>query len=388
MDLTRSYSGLKVCDLSQGIAGPHATMLLAQYGADVVKVEPPGGDWARSLGERFGDHCPHSYAFNLGKRSAVLDLKSEEGRRAANRLVASADVFVESFRPGVAARLGFSYEDVRRINPTVIYASLSGFGQEGPYSQRGTVDALIQGFSGMMVMNQNAEGKPQRQNMTAVDVLAGLYLFSSIGAALAQRERTGEGGYLDISLMQAAAAFQSAKIMEFQFSGGEQKPLYMPAGYLRTLDGAVSLSTMRRQHYEALCVCLDRSDLLTDDRFAEPRTRISNGAVLMEELESVTSQFSTEVLLEKLHAAGVFVERVQDYGDWLADPHVRQAGAYGWIDNADAGRLPLVALPGFPVPNAGSVLSRAPRLGEHTAEVLAELGLQADLPSASSQAVA
>lgn len=370
LDLSNALAGLRVCDLSQGVAGPHATMLLAQFGADVIKVEPPSGDWGRALGTQYGDHCAHSYSFNRGKRSIAVDLKTTEGLDTVKRLVAQSDLFVESFRPGVAARLGLGFDAVRALKADILYASLSGFGQSGPYSRRGTVDALMQGFSGMMVMNRMPDGTPHRQNMTAVDVLSGLYLYSALTTAIAQRQRTGEGGYLDINLMQSAAAFQAAKIMEFHLASGSPKPLYMPAGYLRTQDGAVSLSTMRQSHYEALCNALGRADLITDVRFHEIDVRIENGRTLMEELERETSRLSTANLLTLLQGAGVFVERVQSYGDWLQDEHVRTTSAYEWLDHVDFGTVPVVAVPGQA--GAPSLPGRlhAPAIGEHTEEIL------------------
>lgn len=375
LDLGDTYDDIRVCDLSQGVAGPHATMLLAQFGADVIKVEPPDGDWGRALGDRHGDHCAHSFTFNRGKRSLVLDLKSAHGQDAVRRLIVRSDVFVESFRPGVADRLGLGYEAVRSLRSDIVYASLSGFGQNGPYSRRGTVDALMQGFSGMMVMNRTPDGLPQRQNMTAVDVLSGLYLYSALATALARRRKTGQGGYLDISLMQSAAAFQAAKIMEFHLASGAPKPLYMPAGYLRTKDGAVSLSTMRQAHYEALCNALGRSDLVTDPRFAEIEPRIRNGRALMAELEGETSRRDTAALLALLQGAGVFVERVQSYGDWLQDEHVRATASYRWVDDADFGSIPVVSVPGETGQRRPADGLRAPAIGEHTDEILGMLGL-------------
>lgn len=373
MDLSETYKGLIVCDLSQGVAGPNATMLLAQYGADVIKVEPPEGDWARTMGERFGDHCAHSYTFNLGKRSIDLDLKSVDGQTAIRKLIQRSDVFVESFRPGVAARLGLSYEDARKLRPSIIYASLSGFGQSGPYSQRGAVDALMQGFSGMMVMNQTPTGQPHRMNMTTVDVLSGLYLFGALGAAIFRQRQSGEGGYLDISMMQSAAAFQAAKIMEFHLAGGKPKLLYMPVGCLRTRDGAISLSTMRQEHYEALCRSLGREDLISDPRFAELSTRISHGEQLMRELERETSHYETLDVLQKLHKAGVLVERIQTYGEWLRDTHVQHTNGYRWIEHPVVGQVPFVTLPGLSLPPPGSRRLRAPQIGEHMAEVMKDL---------------
>jgi crotonobetainyl-CoA:carnitine CoA-transferase CaiB-like acyl-CoA transferase len=162
MSYDAPFAGLKVVDLSQGIAGPYAAMLLAQYGADVIKVEPPEGDWARGLGKRYGDMTAFAIAANLGKRSIVLDLKTVEDRQILRRLVATADVFMESFRPGVAARLGFGYPDVESINPRMIYLSVSGFGQTGPDAERPAVDTVFQAFTGLMSVNRGLDGIPHR----------------------------------------------------------------------------------------------------------------------------------------------------------------------------------------------------------------------------------
>src|SRR5262250_3707244 len=162
MSYQAPYQGLRVVDLSQGIAGPYAAMLLAQYGADVIKVEPPEGDWARILGVRYGDQTVFSIAGNLGKRSIAVDLKTDEGREIVRRLVAGADVFLEGFRPAVAARLGIGYDDVAAINPGIIYVSISGFGQSGPESQRPAMDPILQAFTGLIATNRGPDGVPHR----------------------------------------------------------------------------------------------------------------------------------------------------------------------------------------------------------------------------------
>ena len=225
-----AFDGITVLDFTQGIAGPHASMLLALHGADVIKIEPLEGDWGRALGELKGDHCAHSVAFNRGKRSIALDLKSPDGIAVVKKLAAKADVVMESFRPGVIQRLGFGYEDIKKVNPKVVYCSVSGFGQTGPYSKRPTVDGLIQAFTGMMVMNRMPDGTPWRQGMIAVDVTTGLYTFQALAPALMRQFRFGEGCFIDSSLMRAAAAFQGAKLMEWVFSNGAPPVLYMPAG--------------------------------------------------------------------------------------------------------------------------------------------------------------
>lgn len=375
MDLRRAYEGVVVCDLSQGIAGPHATMLLAQFGADVIKVEPPDGDWGRQLGDQAGDQCIHSWHYNLGKRSVSIDLKRPDGKKLLDEIVTRSDVFVESFRPGVAQRLGVGYEDIVRLRPNVIYTSMSGFGQHGPYSGRGTVDALMQGFSGLMELNSSCDGVPQRLNMVIVDVLSGLYLYGVITAALARRANSGEGCYLDASMMQSAAAFQGAKIAEHHAFHGQVKAFYAPVGRLSTRDGAVSVSCRRMEHFQALCRVLGHSELAIDPRFAEHEARVANARELMNALSALTSERGTDELLAELQSAGVLVERIQAFGEWLDDRHVLETQAYTWLTCDGFGRLPLPRLPGVAAVEEDSRQARAPHLGQHSIEVLAEMGI-------------
>jgi len=368
--LAAAYRGLTVCDLSQGIAGPHATMLLAQFGANVIKVEPPAGDWGRGLGLRKGDHCAHSWQYNLGKSSLCVDLKNPDGREVLAALASTSDIFVESFRPGVAARLGFGYDDVRKLRPDVIYASLSGFGQAGPNSGRGTVDALIQGFSGMMVMNRTPDGVPHRQNMVAVDVMSGLYLFSAISAAITRRIGTGEGCRLDISMMQSAAAFQAAKIAEHHLLQGKAAAFYGPVGFLPAIGGGLVVSCRLPAHFPVLCDILGCPGLAADVRFASAELRIANGGELLNELGEFSRAFPVAALLNRLHEAAIPAERVYSYGEWLHDEHVNATGAYQWVQAGELGCLPRVRIPGLPVTHAGP----APAIGEGGRGVLAALG--------------
>lgn len=373
LDLSKSFAGIRICDLSQGIAGPHATMLLAQYGADVIKVEPPAGDWGRLLGPAQGDHCVHSWYYNLGKRSISLDLKTKEGCEALTKIAQSSDVLIESFRPGVAARLGFGYDAVRALRPDVVYVSVSGFGQHGPYSERGTVDSLMQGFSGMMTMNQASDGTPHRQNMVAVDVLTGLYVFTAISSALFARRQHGQGGFLDISLMHAAANFQAVKIAEFHASGGEPQAFYGPVGYLPTADGGVSISCRKQNHYEALCQVLGRPDLCGSSKFASVNARISEHDELMRELGASTSSWQTNYLLTALQKVDVLAEKAQTYGQWLTDPHVTATNAFEWTEAGSWGELPLVrSICAHSAPPQRRI---APDIGEHSLEIRQELGL-------------
>ena len=184
MDEQRAFDGIKVLDFTQGIAGPHSTMLLAQHGADVIKIDPLDGDWGRSMGALYGDHCAHSIAFNRGKRSIALDMKQPEAREVTKKMAAECDVVVEAFRPGIMAKFGLSYDDVKKINPNVIYLSVTGFGQKGPNNGLPVTDAIIQAFSGFMTINRDSQGLPNRVNMIPIDVTTGLYAFQALSAAL------------------------------------------------------------------------------------------------------------------------------------------------------------------------------------------------------------
>ncbi|SVB49177.1 uncharacterized protein METZ01_LOCUS202031, partial [marine metagenome] len=176
----KPLDGIKVFDATQGVAGPHATMLLAQHGANVIKVEPLEGDWGRTLGKMYGDLCAHAVNFNRGKRSIALDLKSTDGIKVAQKLASDADIVVESFRPGVMARFGLGYMDIKAKRQDVIYLSVTGFGQEGPNKNLPVTDSVIQAFSGFMSINRDSEGTPQRLGMIAIDVLTGLYAYQAI----------------------------------------------------------------------------------------------------------------------------------------------------------------------------------------------------------------
>jgi crotonobetainyl-CoA:carnitine CoA-transferase CaiB-like acyl-CoA transferase len=372
------YSGIKVYDATQGVAGPHCTMLLALHGAEVIKVEPPEGDWGRALGKRFDDQCAHSIAFNRGKKSVVIDLKNPEGKALAQKLAYSADVVVESFRAGVMKRLGLGYDEISAKNPGVVYASVTGFGQSGPRRDTQTVDGLIQAFSGFMHMNRNAQGVPQRNAMIIVDVVTGLYTFQAVQAALARKFRFGKGGYIDSSLMQSFGALQAAKVIEHHLEQGNPQPLYYPAGMMKTADGFVMISSMRDHHYAATMEAVGRPDLITDPRYDTRQKRVDNRGELNKVLEAAFLTRTTAEWENILAAKGVLQMRVNSYDDFLNDAHVKETGAVAWLDHDRTGSIPVINIPGIPNPPPGSHFAHAPRLGEHTDEVLKGAGLSAD----------
>jgi len=286
-DVQGAFSGLKVLDFTTGVAGPHATQIMALHGAEIIKIETLAGDWCRTLGRAYQDHTAHSVAFNRGKKSLSVDLKDSEVREAVLRLAADADIVAESFRPGVMARFGLSYQQLSERKPDLIYLSVSGFGQQGPNRDRPVTDAVIQAFSGWMTMNSNSQGIPQRTRMVAMDVMTGLYASNAVSMALIDKLRFGLGKWIDCNLMQAAAAFQMPKMIEYHLQNGEVGNLYAPVGAFATRDGQINITTMRDDHFAALCKVLGRDDLTSKSQFRTAHDRLENEheltAILIEE---------------------------------------------------------------------------------------------------------
>lgn len=376
-DESKPFSGLTVFDATQGVAGPHCSLLLAQQGANVIKVEPLDGDWGRTLGKLYGDLCAHAVAFNRGKRSLALDLKNPAGLAVAQRLAYGADIVLESFRPGVMSRFGLDYETVRKHHEDTVYLSVSGFGQRGPYNTLPVTDSVIQAFSGLMSINRDEEGNPQRIGMIAIDVMTGLYAFQAVSSALLKRFRFGGGKYIDCSLMQSAAAFQAAKIAEYHLEGGEPMVLYMPIGTMKTADGYINITAMRDRHYVSLCEVLGLPELITDPRFDNRDKRVERADELMPLIRAKFPQHTTNEWAKILTEAGVMNAPVSTYGDYLADEHVKAVDSVVFSNHPGLGDVPIANIPGIAPVEPGSALAEAPHIGQHSREVLTEAGYSA-----------
>ncbi len=374
MSYDAPFAGLKVVDLSQGIAGPYSAMLLAQYGADVVKVEPPEGDWARGLGKRYGDMTAFAIAANLGKRSIVLDLKAEEDRQILRRLVSTADVFLESFRPGVAARLGVGYPDVEAINPRIIYLSVSGFGQTGPDAERPAVDTVFQAYTGLMSMNRGLDGIPHRVPVIVVDMATALTNFQAMAVALYARRDEPRGRYIESSLLRGGATIQTVSMIQHHLEGGKPQPGLTPSGTFRASDGWINLTILRDADFPLLCDALEISEAKGDPRFTTNDLRFANVAALNALLDPAFARRTVAELSARLRAAKLMHQRVNTYLEFLEDPHVKATGAVTWIEQPGVGRLPVPAVPGLPLLRGGTPLAVAPSLDQHRKEILAELG--------------
>jgi crotonobetainyl-CoA:carnitine CoA-transferase CaiB-like acyl-CoA transferase len=374
MNTHGAYAGLRVLDMGQGVAAPYCAMLLAMHGAEVIKLEPLAGDWSRGLGMRYGDHTAMSAHYNRGKRSLALDLRAPAAREIASSLAARADVVIEGFRPGVAARLGLGYDELRAHNPRVLYVSVSGFGQEGPYAALPCTDSVAQAFSGLMSVNLGNDGTPHRVGAIIIDTLTGLYAAQAVGVALYARERCGEGKRIEVSLAQCAAAILGHKLAEHVLEGGAPRQLNAPTGAYRTRDGWIMIALVREEQYVRLARALGPPDLADDPRFADFAARAAHSSVLTDIVGRIITTDTTEGWLQRLRAADILVDRVNGFEDWLADPHiVATSGAIG-VDQPDMGRFPTPRTPGIPFA-VDATLQPAPRIGEHGAAILAEIGV-------------
>lgn len=372
--LQQALQGIKVLDFSQGIAAPHGACLMAEMGADVVKIEPPAGDWLRGLGVKRNGSSVLYGTFNRGKRGLALDLKQPEALEAARHLIAGADVLIESNRPGVMQRLGLDYESVRRIQPRIVYASVTGFGRTGPYADRPATDAAVQAFSGLS-FGANDMVQPIRVRISLVDVVTGIYLSQAVLAALVQRGRTGQGQHVDLSLMHCIAAVQGYKFAEHQASGGAiARELFAAIGIYRCADGYVALSAMRDQQVIDVMRVMGREDLLDDPRFGSPQARFENQDGLRTAIAEALAAHPVAHWLPLLQAADLIAQQVQDYDGFRAHPQTQAQGIFADTDLGQVGRLPVVRMPGL---LQGAASAPAPSVGQHTRAVLREAGLDA-----------
>ncbi|HTG24342.1 MAG TPA: CoA transferase [Reyranella sp.] len=379
MSYDAPFAGLKVIDLSQGIAGPYCAMLLAQHGAEVIKVEGIGeGDWARTLGTRYGSHSAYSIIGNLGKRSIAVDLKKEAGKQVLWRLLKDADVFLEGFRPGAIRRLGFDYDSVAAREPRLLYLSISGFGQSGPLAERPAMDPVLQAYTGLMIENRGEDGVPHRVPVIVVDMSTALYAFQALSAALYARRDETRGRYIDVSLMQAATALQSIRLMACHLEGGTMKPGGVPGGVFQMADGWMSMVAINDRDWRALCVAMQMPALADDPRFATPAARLANDVALYAIVRPALAAEPWAVWSKRLTEARLMHERLNSYAEFLDQPHVRETGLIQWLTQAGLNRpVPVPALPGMLHQLDGTPRATAPVTGQDTTSILAEYGYSA-----------
>jgi len=372
--------GYRIVDLTSNVAGPLATMILADHGADVINVEAPdGGDATRGGADRRNGFSASFLNNNRNKRSIVLDLKTAGGREALFRLTAGADVFVQNFRPGVADRLGVGEEPVRAVSPKIVYVSISGFGEKGPYATKPAYDPVIQGFSGLATVQAGSdEERPRLLRTILPDKLTAITASQAITAALLARERTGEGQHVRLSMLEAVLAFLWASDMTGQTFVGDEPARQEPASAIdliyQTADGYITAAALTDRQWAGLARALDRPEWLEDERFKTPALRQKNiDARLQLTQDTLISRPSAETL-ESLTNAGVPCAPVLTRSQVIRHPQVQQLEIVVETEHPAAGRLrqsrPAAR---FSRTQAG-IRHGAPGLGEHTEEVLAELG--------------
>lgn len=371
--------GIRVVDASQGIAGPSAGMTLARYGADVIKIEPKAGDWSRGITAGKDGMTAMALANNAGKRSIALDIKHREGSALLHQLAKRADVFIENFRTGVMERLGFSYPQVCVYNPRVIYLSVTGFGQVGPMQSQPATDAILQAFAGMMTINKGRQdGLPHRLECWPIDVASGQLAFQAVAMALYARRDSGRGRYIDASLLQGAAALQTVRLIEHVMTGGATTPGgSFPIATFRTADGLVNVSVLKDHLWPPFCRMIGRPEWADDPALATGAGRRVRGDEILRVASEAFATQPSEHWCAQMREAGILNERVNTYADLFAHPQTEITGVFGWSEQAVAGRIPFPNIPGPQPMTNDAPQSKVPRIGEHTREILAELGCDA-----------
>ena len=375
-------SGVVVVDLTQILAGPMCTMLLADMGADVIKVEKPdGGDDNRCLGPPFINGWSAGFlAMNRNKRSLVLDLRDNRGTGVFRRLVDRADVVVENFRPGVMDRFGLGYQELAKLKPSLVYCTVSGFGSTGPYRNRGGFDLVAQGMSGLMSITGHPDSPPAKVGVPITDISAGLLAANGVLCAYIHALRTGQGQMVDTSLMEAGIAYtvweSSLYFTEGEIAGplGSAHRVSAPYQALRTKDGYINIGAATQPTWEQFCRAIGQAELIEDARFKVSGDRKKREVELAEVLEETLGQQTTSHWLELLAEAGVVAGPIYNMEQVYQDPQVKARNMMVDLEDPELGTLHNIGIPVKLSATPGRIRHRAPALGEHSVEVLQEFG--------------
>lgn len=383
-------NGIRVLDLTRILAGPFCSMVLADLGADVVKVEEPSGDQSRQTGpfvetDSGARYSTYFMSVNRGKRSIVIDLKHPEGRSVFLNLADTADVVLENFRPGVMDRLGVGYDVLKVRNPRMIMASVSGFGQTGPLASRAALDVIVQAMGGILSITGEPGGGPVRPGVSMGDITAALFTSIAVLAAVVERDRSNEGQRVDVSMLDCQAAILENPLMRYFALGemperlGTRHPVVNPVQAFRTADGyvAISASDGPAGHWGALCRAIERPGLLDDHRFDTSWGRTQHLDEMIPVIAEAMAERTTAEWVSRLAEAGVPVGPVQDVAQVAADPQLRSRHMFAELEHPVAGPVTFVNTPIKMSRTQGGPRSVQPELGEHTDDVLGDLGLSA-----------
>ncbi len=372
---------IRILDLSRVLAGPYCTMVLADYGAEVIKVEEPGGgDGTRAWGPPWvGDQSAYFLAANRNKRSITVDLKAAEGRQMIHALAAQSDVVIENFKVGGAAKLGIDYATLAALNPRLVYCSITGYGQSGPYQDRPGYDFIIQAQGGVMSITGPEQGEPYKVGVAIADITTGLFAATAILAALHERAQSGRGQAIDVALLDSQIAWLANVAQNYLATGesparyGNAHPSIVPYESFPTADGFIAVGIGTDAQYRKFCVAAGRPELAGDPRFATNAARVEHRRDLIPQLQAIFRTQPTATWLELFAALGVPAGPINDVATALEDPHVQARGMVQEVDHPTAGRIKLLG----PVAKFGrtpaTVRSAPPPLGHHTDEVLRDL---------------
>src|SRR5512142_1245256 len=377
--------GIRVLDMTNVLAGPFATLHLALAGAEVIKIEnPEGGDLARKLGnvpELNQQLMGTSFlAQNTNKKSLTLNLKEEAAKEIFRKLVATADVLVENFRPGVLARLGFPWSVLREMNPRLIYCAISGFGQTGPDADKPAYDQIIQGLSGEMAVNGDERLNPLRAGFPVCDTVGGLNAAFAMMGALYHRERTGRGQFIDVAMLDSIMPLLGWVAANWLIGGkppqllGNDNMTAAPSGTFKTCDGYINIAANEQKQWESLCEVLGVPELKTDERFARRDVRKANRKALTPLIEAVLTQKPTGYWVDALNAKGVPSGAILSLQDALSQPQIEHRGTIQTVEEPGIGPLKLFNLTAQFSDTPGSLDTPPPRLGAHTDAILRSLG--------------
>ncbi|MCS6765562.1 MAG: CoA transferase [Candidatus Protistobacter heckmanni] len=379
-------AGVRVLDVCQVMAGPYACMMMGDLGAEVIKVEPPGtGNQTRhAMGFKMkGEDSMGFLNMNRNKRSIGINLKSEAGRELFFKLVKEADILVENYRPGVMKKLGCGYDVLSKINPALVYVSISGFGQSGPWADRPGFDLMAQAMSGVMSVTGHGDGRPVKAGVPVADIGCALFATYAALAAYIGRLNTGLGQYIDASLFDSALAFSIWDTSEYWGTGkppvalGTANRMSAPYQAVQARDGWFVMGAINNKLWDALCRKIGREDLLADERYKTIALRLANREVLIDELEKTFKQKDAETWVEELLAAGLPAGPILDYPRAFDSEHGRHRRMRMEIDHPVEGKVPNIGFAVKPHGTPQQVRRHPPLLGEHTEEILKELGVDA-----------
>jgi crotonobetainyl-CoA:carnitine CoA-transferase CaiB-like acyl-CoA transferase len=364
-------AGLKVIEMARVLAGPLAGQTLADLGAEVIKIEGPQGDDTRQWGPPFVTHdgeetAAYFHCCNRGKKSVVIDFRTVEGQAQVRRLVADADILIENFKVGGLAKYGLDYASLAQLNPALIYCSITGFGQDGPYANRAGYDYIIQGMSGLMSVTGDPQGQPQKVGVAVTDIFTGIYACTGILAAVHQRQATGKGQHIDMALMDVATAVMTNQAMNYLATGdapqrlGNAHPNIVPYQVFDCADGHIIVASGNDGQYRQFCALLGVSELGSDPDFATNAARLANRRKLDELLSDKTMAWSKPDLLAACEAHGVPAGPINDMAETFADPQVLHRGMQVDLDGVPSVRLPIVFSDAETTAKTAS-----PKLGQH-----------------------